>query len=210
MSTIFHESLLHFDIFCLSQVVQLQVVFDLSDNGVGVKADIVDDEELGELFHRGDELTPLVTLISPIQIERIFVAQVQNGIRDLAGLDSVYLMADVDSQLVEPGQIPPFSQFPHKTVDRLLLVLGVQDGQLADILLGLLIELVWDAGEATELGDEIDGPRNCASTSPPLNLVLHEEEWLALMPDVEVVAPAVVVLEVWDFLADGDLHHAPE
>ena len=145
-----------------------------------------------------------------VLLDGLLVAQFESWIRDLAGLDSAHLLVEGDSQLVEPGQFPPFSQFPHKTVDLLLLVLGVQDGLLADLLPPLLVEVVWYTGEAAKLGDEVGWPRTCASTFPPLNLVLHEEERLALMPDVEIVAAAVVLLEVWDFLTDGDLQHALE
>ena len=67
------------------------------------------------------------------------------------------MLAEANSQLLEVGQFPPFSQLPHETLDLLVLVLGVEDGLLTDFLAPLLVKVVWDAGEAAELREEVGG-----------------------------------------------------
>ena len=91
-----------------------------------------------------------------------------------------------------------------------MLVLGAEDGLLADFLAPLLVEVVRDAGEAAKLGYEVGWSFPRSSSLPPLELVLDDKEGLGFLLDLEVVAEAVVLLEVGDFLADGDLEHAPE
>ena len=110
-----------------------------------------------------------------VLLDGLAVAELQLGILDLAGLDSAHLLVESDSQLLEPGQFPPFSQFPHEALDLLVLVLGAEDGLLADFLAPLLVEVVRDAGEAAKLGYEVGGPFPRSSPLPPLELVLDHQ-----------------------------------
>ena len=94
-----------------------------------------------------------------VLLDGLLVAQFELWFLDLVGLNSAHLLAEGDSQLVELGQFPPSFQFPHETFDLLLLVLGVQDGLLEDLLPPLFVEVAWDAREVAEFGDEVCWPR---------------------------------------------------
>ena len=101
-------------------------------------------------------------------------------------------------------------QFFHETLDLSVFVWWLEDCLLAYFFSSSLVDVVGKSCQVAELWDEIGGALAWSCFLSSFDFVLDWQKRLFQVFDGDVILLFVVLAEIWDILADGDVKHSFE